>query len=246
MKRSSILMAAMLFTGLALSTIATVKASDHDDGEMDLKGRSLNLTDLYVFREDWQDSSANPNNLVLIMSTNPRSLARQQYSFSTQGRYEFHVSRVKTADKAKKPTGADDVTLRFEFGQADANGRQPITLTTIRDGKEDKISVGTTSLLGDAPIVNSGSIDGHNLSVFAGLREDSFFFDVESYFRLRGYLAGIGPAPVGGLFRTAAKAVDFTAGYNVNSIVLRVPINFLQTSAGEPSFDVWETISVPK
>lgn len=57
----------------------SIKASDHDDGEVELKGRNLNLTDLYVFRDKDQNSAANDDDLVLIMNTNPRSLARQQY-----------------------------------------------------------------------------------------------------------------------------------------------------------------------
>ena len=59
-----------------------VRASDHDDGETDKKSRSLNLTDLYVFRENDQDSGAAAGNLVFIMGTNPRSVARQQYYFA--------------------------------------------------------------------------------------------------------------------------------------------------------------------
>lgn len=54
------------------------KTSDHDDGEVDTKGRNLNLTDLFVFREIDQNSQASSGDLVLIMNTNPRSLARQQ------------------------------------------------------------------------------------------------------------------------------------------------------------------------
>jgi hypothetical protein len=106
---------------------SSIHASDHDDGELDLKGRSLNLTDLFVFREDWQDGSqADSGNLVLIMNTNPRSLARQQYNFSTQGRYEFHLGRVTAANKNVAPTGSSDVLIRFEFGAPKSSAPQII------------------------------------------------------------------------------------------------------------------------
>ncbi len=242
---------------LSLSSVLMTKASDHDDGEMEQKGRALNLTDLYVFREDWQDQNGSPSNLVLVMNTNPRSLARQQYHFSSQARYEFHLSRVSAADKSARPTGKEDVVMRLEFGAPDSGNRQPITLTAIRDGKEIKAGAGFTTSLADMNLgkvtLNSTMLDGSNISVFAGLREDPFFFDVERFFRVRGLLATgantLGSAPTQGganVFRADSAAVDFTAGYNVNSIVLRVPMSFLQTSANEPVFDVWETISIPQ
>ena len=53
-------------------------ASDHDDGEVDGKGRNLNLTDLYAFREKDQNQGAADGDLVLVMNSNPRSIARQQ------------------------------------------------------------------------------------------------------------------------------------------------------------------------
>src|SRR5258706_6698005 len=99
-----------------------VHASDHDDGKTHQKSRSLNLTDLYVFRENDQDSGAAAGNLVFIMGTNPRSVAKQQYYFSTNARYEFHLSQM--AGSTGTATGADDVTLRFEFCAPYATGKQ--------------------------------------------------------------------------------------------------------------------------
>ncbi|MEX0766486.1 MAG: DUF4331 family protein, partial [bacterium] len=72
----------VLALGLVVSVLAgsqLLVASDHDDGEMDLKGRALNITDLYAFRERDQNSAAADGDLVFIMNVNPRSLARQQY-----------------------------------------------------------------------------------------------------------------------------------------------------------------------
>ncbi len=230
---------------IVIISLSLSSASDHDDGETDTKGRNLNLTDLYVFREADQNAHAG-HDLVLVMNTNPRSLARQQYYFSTKARYEFHLSRVHDNDAT--PTGIADLTLRFEFGVPDHMGRQPITITGISDGLEGKasktvdgITINTTPL-GHHPVNNliSLGLGGSTLTVFAGLREDPFFFDVEQYFRVRAGAAGLGPA-VG--FRN--PGYDFTAGYNVNSIVVRIPMDFLQGHSGAHTFDIWETISVP-
>ena len=180
-------------TILATGVAGYLQASDHDDGEVDLKGRSLNLTDLYVFREKDQNPSAKPDDLVLIMNTNPRSLARQQYYFSTNARYEFHISRVN--NKNSPVTGNADVTLRFEFDAPDANQEQAVKVTTIRNGRRHIGRAKTTSLTDTSPNnVSKISVAGKRMTVFAGLREDPFFFDVEQFFRVRAGALGTGPA----------------------------------------------------
>jgi hypothetical protein len=232
----------------AAAAVIGARASDHDDGETDQKARSLNLTDLYVFREGDQNGNPGDNDkLIFIMNTNPRSVARQQYFFSTRARYEFHVSRRGT-DVDSAVTASDDVVLRFEFGPPNASKEQAITVTALRDGQTLTASGGLTTPLGAAPANNTVSLGGSTLTVFAGLREDPFFFDVEQFFKVRAAaLATPDPGPVAGGFRPASTAVDFTAGYNVNSIVVRVPVAFLQGSASPAPtvFDVWETISLP-
>ena len=237
---------ALLLSGLVLGIAATlgtgaifVHASDHDDGESEIKGRNLNLTDLYAFREVDQNPGASPDNLVLIMNTNPRSLAGQQYFFSTRARYELKIARVRDNDST--PTGLPDIILRFEFGAPDANNQQDYTLTVIKEGPSDVVTGRTTALRG-TPVINSASIDNSTVQVFAGLREDPFFFDVEQFFRVRAGALGRGPA-VG--FRAPSAAVDFAVGYNVNAIAVQIPIALLQTPTRETTFDIWTTVSVP-
>jgi hypothetical protein len=216
-----------------------LQASDHDDGEVDTKGRSVNLTDLYVFREQDQNPNANPDNLVLVMNTNPRSLARQQYFFSSNAQYDFKITRVGNIDAV--PTGKEDITLRLKFNPP-AGNQQSFSFTAIRDGVSKTVGGMKTTPLNAPPTIHTATIGGQTLQVFAGLREDPFFFDVEQFFRVRAGALGIGPA-VG--FRPATKALDFAKGYNVNAIVVRVPRTFLQgKSSTATTFDVWQTIAV--
>ncbi len=117
--------------GLAVVAIAAILvvprllvASDHDDGETDTKGRNVNLTDLYAFREGDQTGNAAQNsNLILVMNTNPRSVARQQYYFSARARYEFRIERAASNSAAPTAAGLSrpDIILRFEFGEPVAN-----------------------------------------------------------------------------------------------------------------------------
>jgi Domain of unknown function (DUF4331) len=234
--------------GIATATIALVAprfvvASDHDDGETSTKGRNVNLTDLYVFREQDQNASARADDLVFVMNTNPRSVARQQYYFSNNTRYEFHVSHV--ANKDAIPTGKDDLILRFEFGAPGTNAQQNFRLSLLSGNRVVGTNTGKTTALAPnpsaAPVLNSLSIGNSKVDVFAGLREDPFFFDVEQFFRVRAGAAGIGPA-VG--FKPANQAIDFAKGYNVNAIVARIPKRLLQGNSKTDVFDVWETISV--
>jgi hypothetical protein len=221
-----------------------LNASDHDDGETELKGRNLNLTDLYVFREKDQNPNAGvpAGDLVFVMNTNPRSVARQQYYFSTQAKYEFHVTRTGNNDPA---AGRKDLTLRFTFGAPDTATQQRVTVSVVDGGQEiTKTSTDTggaivTTPINDAPKLNRIDVKGQKLWLYAGLREDPFFFDVEAFFRVRAGALGIGPAAT---FRK--PGLDFTAGYNVNTIVVRVPLALLQGTTSATTFDVWETISI--
>lgn len=253
---------ALGFSFIALTLAATaaimpsyLKASDHDDGEVDGKGRNLSLTDLYVFREKDQNPSAAADNLVFVMNTNPRSLPAQQYYFSSNAAYDFHITRV--ANKDASPTGVADVILRFQFSAPDSLGRQQLSVSTIRNSvvtKVDRTVSGQplfTTLLkrGNAPVLNNINIGGSRLTVFAGLREDPFFFDVTRFFAVRATLlknAGFitYPLPPTNSFRSPQTAVDFAKDYNVNAIVVRVPRSFLQAGNNTTTFDVWETISV--
>jgi hypothetical protein len=248
----------LLLSGL-ISTPAALRASDHDDGEEPTKGRNRNLTDLFVFREgDQTGNTADNANLIFIMNTNPRSLARQQYFFSSTARYEFHVQRV--GDRNTRAKGIDDLVIRFEFGNPNADSQQAITMTLVKftNGTEASstavsLSPGLTTAAppglvtpNATPVSNTGTADGQTVTVFAGLREDPFFFDVEQYFRVRSFILGTGADPNPGQankFRDLDHAIDFAKGYNVNAIVLRVPIALLQQGTTDTIFDVWETIS---
>lgn len=249
---SAVVVAATLFTP-QLS-----RASDHDDGETSFKARNLNLTDLYAFREDWQDSAGSADNLVLVMNTNPRSLAQFQYEFNTVASYDFNLSRVLDANKTKAPEGPRDINIRFTFGNLDENGRQSIRMRLAVKGRRTfNRVIGTTSTLADSQagslVINRASVRDSTVQVFAGLREDPFFFDVERYFRIRSFLATgnntLGSGPIQGgpnVFRSDSTAVDFTVGYNVNSIVVSIPLALLRENSGQNVFDVWETISIPE
>ena len=184
--RRLILGACSLLAAAGIATTQFADASDHDDGEADNKARALNLTDHFAFR-----SPSAPDQLSLIMYTNPRSLPGRQYFLSTNARYEFHVSRA--ASKTAAPTGADDIIFRFEAGAPDAAGIQPITLTMVKNGQvvgtHTGSSTGFIASQRDQITTNTATIGGAQMRYFVGQRQDSFHFDVVRFFQVRAFLA---------------------------------------------------------
>ncbi len=230
---------------IAVLTPGIIAASDHDDGEVDIKGRAVNLTDLYVYREKDQNSGAADGDLVFTMNSNPRSVARYQYYFSTTALYQFHITQV--GDVNSTPTGRADIILRFAFSPPNSRGMQAVAVTVVRGGSETVAKttvngglIASTPLNSNA-VLNTVPVGGSNLTVFAGLREDPFFFDVEQFFRVRAGALGTGEK-VG--FKQPNQAIDFAKGYNVNTIAVRVPKAFLQAGTGANTFDVWSTVSI--
>jgi len=247
---ASSLVVALVALGVTATAVKppVIRASDHDDGDIDTRSRALSLTDLYAFREIDQNPSANADDLIFVMNTNPRSIARQQYFFSTQAQYDFKLSRVSNKDAV--PTGNPNITLRFTFSQPSSSFQQRLSVTLIEGNKTQTVSqttsggaIVTTPLTSSStPVVNQVKLGGANISVFAGLREDPFFFDVDQFFRVRAGLAGLGPS-VG--FRSSGQAQDFTKDLNVNSIVVRIPRKLLQGGTQATTFDSWLTIAIP-
>ncbi len=265
---SAVVSVLALTGGVVGATYRGGQASDHDDGETDLKSRALNLTDHYAFKSG--------TDLSLIMYVNPRSLPGRQYYLSTDARYELHVS--KAASKTTAPTATSDYVFRFEAGAPTAAGVQPLTLTVLANGTVVGTHTGTTTSFAaskaNTVTTNMGTVGAFAVKYFVGQRADSFYFDVVRFFQVRTFLATrfYGGANGNGNNTTASLAAnckgdafnprgvpaetdldsinlwnppscapDFTKNLNVTSIVLNVPLASL---GGGAVFDTWSTISV--
>jgi hypothetical protein len=188
MRKTTILIPATALVA-ALGIAATLhdgEASDHDDGQADLKGQALNLTDHFAFK-----SPMNANELSLIMYFNPRSLPGRQYTLSPNSRYEFHVSKAAAATTA--PSVKDDFVFRFEAAAPRADGTQAVTMTILKDGmevgKHEGATTGFAASKATSIMTNSGSAGGIDFKYFVGMRADSFHFDVIRFFQVRAFLA---------------------------------------------------------
>jgi hypothetical protein len=178
---SLIVFLAMMGAGTAYRA---VKASDHDDGENDSKARSLNLTDVYT----WKDTSASPTAIDFIQAVNPRSLPGYQYFHSSNALYDIHVSRV--TDKTAVPTGSDDIVFRFQFSAPNSSNVQTVTMTVIHSGATvGSDAGGTTTPIGSTASPYTATIGGIGYKYVVGTFQDTFSFDVQRFFQVRNFLA---------------------------------------------------------
>ncbi len=211
MKKLGRFTAASLIAGMALigGATTTALASDHDDGETDIKARALNLTDHYAFK-----TPGSSTDLTLVMYFNPRSLPGRQYYMSTKARYEFHVS--KAATKTSMPTAKDDYIFRFEASAPDMTGTQMVTLTVLKDGQvvgtHTGASTGIAGARSNNVVTNNATIGGNAIKYFIGQRADSFHFDVVRFFQVRTFLADRFFGGAGGNGNAAAGLADNCRG----------------------------------
>lgn len=211
----------LLISGIAVigamigGGLAPASGADHADGpSASTTARSpLDISDLYAF------SSDQAGKVVLVLNVNSFSLPGDTPTFATDAQFDFKVDN--TGDFVA------DAAYQITFGAPDADLVQDVTVklaTTGADGfGDDGATILTGKTTGNAgqPVVNSEG--GRRL--FAGLRDDPFFFD------LNAFLMGL-------QFR--APGVNFYTGFNINSIVLEVPAADLGTN---PLINAWATTS---
>ena len=196
---------------LALATVGTAivvltigaaplltSAADHLDAPA-LKNEAdhpLDITDIYAF------DAANSDRTVLVMDVNPLAGVVSGTKFSSTGTYRFNLSRGTRPD-ADLNDDADRV-YKVRFGAPNSTGRQSLKL--YRNG----------TLIASGWTGSTVQIDGGG-RIWAGLRDDPFFFDLAGYLQLKDSTY----TDASGL--TDMPGDDFFAGTNVSSIVLELP-----------------------
>jgi hypothetical protein len=177
-----------------------VGAADHLESPNAKANHALDLTDIYAF------DAANRANTVLVANVNPLAGVVSGTSFATDGTYRFNIDRNGDAV-------ADDV-YSVTFGSRGQNGKQSLTL------KKD----GTTIVTGKT----GNAVVGGGAKVYAGIKDDPFFFDLASFIRWRDP-DGDGAFTYTG--STTFDGVDFFAGTNISTIVIEIPDRWLGNHA---------------
>ena len=212
MKRNKLLLSA--FAVAALITGGIMYAADHIDTPA-VTGQSSDITDLYVFR------GQDVNNLVFVANTQgllaPGATAAAKFDENTV--IEFNIDN--NADNI------EDLVIQCKYDVASNSMQVYGPVAPSEKGTRSKLEGSVTAsavvtAYGAAPIIGTGG----GIKVFAGPRDDPFFFDLNRY---KGILAGTFPG-------FANPGTDTFAGTNVLSIVVEVPKTLLNSTG---SINVW-------
>ena len=189
---------------LMVNTLVLFSA-DHLDAPAIAEDKAADITDVYAFR-----NPSNSDNLVVMVNVNPFTIPGEPSMFSPDVLYQIHVDN--TGDVVA------DAVVGFTFSEPGPDQIQTFTVT----GLGDPITGQTTPAGANPNITSAGPIN-----VFAGVRDDPFFFDLVGFQRFLG-----GPfVPAKGLRPAGEDPVDAFAGVNVSSIVLELPIVALTGAA---------------
>lgn len=212
---------------LALFAIGVQRAvgSDHADTPQIAQSPGTDITDVFLF-----PSPGNANNVVLVMTVNPLITppTKNNTFFDPNVLYQFKIDRNNDA--------VEDLVIQAKFTGTGANQTVHIA------GPAAPASTGTTNTF-LAPHATTGTFNQTfsptaNMQVFAGVREDPFFFDLERFFEILPDRA----TPINGIpvnnpndpqattWRAAGQAFDFLSNgnYSVLAIVVELPKSMLQ------------------
>jgi Domain of unknown function (DUF4331) len=200
---------------LALAPTPKIGAADHGDGPGVGVDRSADLNDVYLFLDP------NDNTRVVMMLTVCGFIVPGEAVnfgiFDHNLRYRFEIESNGNAT----PDGFIDVT----FSEKVTSGATPQTATissTFFRSFTAKTTVPNLNATPPEPVVTTDQ--NTNITFFAGLVDDPFFFDIPAFSRFVSSVLAGQPNP--GFFN---RARDSFAGYNTLSIGLSVPISLLRS-----------------
>ena len=221
-------------------------SSDHADSPAVLARPGADLTDVYIF-----PAPHNDDNVVLAVDAHPLIAAGMgpQTFFDPGVMYQFKIDN--------DDSHVEDLVIQFK-ASAPKDGSQTITL--YGPGKPNMIGTSSTwieptgTFSYDKPTTLKGGV-----KVFAGPREDPFFFDLARFFQIipdrnfgnhgngktvpKASATGFRGFPEGSGCDTSASQ-DFLAAnkFNVLSFVIELPRTKLSPKKGK--INVWTTASV--
>ena len=237
--RSRALAALVLALGCGAATLGTAPrawSSDHQDTpEVELNPR-CDINDVYAF-----PGSAN-DRIVLVMTTSsPLSPSQSATAvFDPDKLYQVKIDNDTPGD------GIEDLVLQFTFTGTGAS--QQVSLR----GPVSPPVTGTSNRLSPAEPAVTGAINTalgstSGIQLFAGLRDDPFFLDLEQFFRIipdrkpvTGELSALPDTATATSFRDPAP--DYLTGFNCLALVVELPVAIL-TAGGTSRLGVWGTIS---
>jgi hypothetical protein len=194
-------------------------AADHRDSMTLTNDQAVDIADVYSFR-----SPANPSNVVFAMTVPGLVPPAESRSFDEDALYQFKIDINGDAVEDRViqafPTGSGtSQTVHFLGPEAPATTGAVNQLLPGSDAATVQISTGASAI----------TATGDGLTVFAGIRDDPFFFD----------LARFNEIVMGMATEFRDPGIDTFAGSNALALVVEVPASQI----GATSFSVWGTTS---
>lgn len=214
--RSSLKILAMASVVVAAGAASYLIAADHIDAPA-VTGTGSDITDFYAFQ-----SPSNSSNMVFVVNVQGllAPAATAAASFDEEVMIEINIDNSSTKDNQ------EDLVIQATFD----NGMVKIYGPSVPVEKGSNSTLISTSAT-EAAITSYGSnpVIGENngIKVFAGPRDDPFFFDLNQFKAIIGGTATSFNNP----------GTDTFAGTNVLSLVVEVPKSML----GSGSVNAWAT-----
>ena len=207
-------------------------ASDHQDTpEVELNPR-MDINDVFAFPGSGADR------IVLAMSTSS-PIQGTNASFDNNLLYQFRIDNSGDA--------VEDRVIQVTFNGTGAN-----QTVTVR-GPLAPGSTGLRSTLANDPQSITGPVNqtlgsATGVQVFAGLRDDPFFIDLEQFFKIvpdrRPSTGPLSTPSTQTATSFRSPGIDFLRGYNALAIVVEVPRAMLTSATGaDANIGIWGTIS---
>ena len=238
LKHSRIAFAALAAVALVAATgIGVARASDHQDDPLVELNPVMDMTDVYAFPGSSADRIALVLNSWAFVTPAQASTTYHDPNLL----YQFKVDNTGDA----KEDRVIQVLFKGTGASQTVEVRGPMAPPVV-GAMNNRVADVTPAVSGPVNQV-LGSSTG--VQVFAGVREDPFFIDLEQFFRIipdrrpsTGPLSVL-PAPASS-FRAAGEAVDFVRNFNDLAIVVELPVAMLSADGKHPGrFGVWGTTS---
>ncbi len=272
--------APMLLLALILGAFVAQRAtgSDHQQTPFTELNPRLDITDVFAF------PGSTDSRIVLAMTIASPIIGSTGARFDPNALYQFHVDN--------NGDGRGDIVLQFLFDDM-VDGTQRVSVIGPVTAAPDTMLPGPLSGTIPGGIANrvqgslaasitrgalnsnltvalgaSGPAAAGDLQLFAGLRDDPFYIDLEQFFRIvpdrrpiTGPLSAIPSTPTATAFRPACDgagnppanpgpfdgtrgcAVDFLRTFNALAIIVELPETQLTRGVGTGQIGVWATIS---
>jgi len=236
-----------LVAALALYVNHPVRSSDHQDSPATVARPGADITDPYIFPAPNDPTHAKVDVVMNVHPLIPSGQGTTTY-FDPGVLYQMKFDNVTPNGSSGTPK--ENLVIQFLFGPA-GPGQQvfvygpaaPATTGTVNTAL---VQTGTGT-------INTPFTVG-NMTVFAGAREDSFFFDLSQFLKILpdrnagSTAASCLPTKLGGNgtcnqgFNKAGVATDTLKGFNVLSMVVELPRATLQGTSGS-KIAFWTTTS---